>query len=386
MCMGSRGATWMLNLVLLAMACLVGLLGVEGGLRLLHMDSPLVWEPDRQLGWRGIPGARRYWTEEGNSLIQINSQGYRDHERQLTKPPGTFRVAVFGDSVTEAVQVNVEQTFCSLLEQRVPSANPRIEILNFGISGYSPIQELLLFQREGPRYRPDLILWVLFLDNDVSGVHPDLTVVSQAGPPYVRFEGATPTFDSRQAEKSFVEYHREPLHTLRHYSAIYRFLSSWRWRRNATQQSQAARVGQIPKRFLLYQTPQQPVWEEAWLTFERVVLAFAAEANRQNIPFFILSAPAAQVVNTQAWAALLQQFPAMTTGPWDLEQPERRLRAFAQQHHFLLLQPYQRFQAASTAPPLFFGNLGHMTAHGHQLMAQVLGEFFVDHHLVPGKP
>lgn len=382
--MARRGKIWLFNLLLLTVAGLVSVVLVEALVRLAGLDRPRVWEPEPQLGWHAIPGARRHWTEEGQSLIQMNQQGYRDAERQVTKPPGTFRIAVFGDSMTEAVQVNLAETFCTLVEQRLRVRNPRVEVLNFGVSGYSPIQELLLFQREGPRYRPDLIVWVLFLDNDVSGVHPALTVVSQSGPPYVRPQGETLQFDYTEAQRSFREYHREPVQTLRQYSALYRMVSAWRWQRSTAQQSQAHTGMQIPKRFQLYQQSPPPAWEEAWGIFERVVLAFAAEAQHQQVPFFILSAPAAQVVNAQSWAALLRQFPGMATAQWALERPEERLHAFAKQQHLVLLQPYTRFQAAAAGPPLFFGNVGHLTALGHQLMARELEQFLLAQRLVPG--
>src|SRR5262245_52829809 len=106
-----RSLAWWMKLLLLGASLLLGLLAVEGGLRLFGLDKQLVWVPDTVLGWRHVPGAKRHWVEEGDGRIVINSLGYRDRERQLDKPAGTFRIAVFGDSMTEGVQVNLEQTF-----------------------------------------------------------------------------------------------------------------------------------------------------------------------------------------------------------------------------------------------------------------------------------
>src|SRR5437588_13084018 len=93
--------------ILLTLVCL------EISVRLVNLDSPRVWEPDPVLGWRNVPYARTHYTLEGDGLIEINSDGYRDRPHAIAKDPRTYRIAIFGDSMTEAVQVNREQTFCS---------------------------------------------------------------------------------------------------------------------------------------------------------------------------------------------------------------------------------------------------------------------------------
>src|SRR4051812_43064485 len=57
------------------------------------------------------PGAAGWHTSEGRAWVRINSQGFRDREHNVQKPPGTIRVAVLGDSFRAAEQVELEQTF-----------------------------------------------------------------------------------------------------------------------------------------------------------------------------------------------------------------------------------------------------------------------------------
>ncbi len=87
----------------LALAGAVALICVEVTVRLAGWDRPLVWQPDPQVGWRHIPGATMHWREEGDGVVHIDSLGLRDPERTLVKPAGVFRIAVFGDSMTEGV-------------------------------------------------------------------------------------------------------------------------------------------------------------------------------------------------------------------------------------------------------------------------------------------
>lgn len=372
------------RLLALAGAVLAAGLLVEAGVRLAGLDSPLVWEPDPELGWTHIPGARRLWTEEGRGLIEINSHGLRDRERPVDKPTGTFRVAVFGDSMTEGVQVNLDQTYAYRLEERLSRGPRPVEVLNFGVNGYSPQQELLLFRREGPRFRPDLVILAVFTDNDVADCHPDLRSGS-AGSPFAAVADGGLRWDFSRAERSYAGYHAQPMYAVRKYSATYRCLGDRLRRMGDVRRAQAAPAAAIPKRYGLYQVRPAPAWEEAWATFEYVALAFAAEARGQGVPLVLLSVPAGQVVNAAAWRDVLAANPAMAAAAWDLDQPERRLATFADRHDLPLIQPADEYRRAGQDPPLFFGGAGHFTPAGHDLMARAVAAYLTEHRLVPTK-
>jgi hypothetical protein len=66
-------------------------------------------------GWRGVPKWPRLG-RRSHCFTQFNSQGFHDREHNKEKPVGTLRIAVLGDSMTEAAQVPLDQTFCSVLE------------------------------------------------------------------------------------------------------------------------------------------------------------------------------------------------------------------------------------------------------------------------------
>ena len=166
----------LLKLALLGTSVLVAITLCEIGLRVTGLDFPRVWEPDAEVGWRPIPGAVRRFTDEGDGLVEINSLGLRDRERPGPLDAKTPRIAVFGDSMTEADQVNLPDTYTARLEESLRQSGQGAEVWNFGVTGYSPIQELLLFRKEAAKYRPRVVVLSIFLDNDVSGCHPSLSV------------------------------------------------------------------------------------------------------------------------------------------------------------------------------------------------------------------
>lgn len=98
-----------------------------------------------------------------------NSHGFRDRERTVAKPKDRFRVAAIGDSVTAQMTIAFEDLYATLLEKRLGAAFPGadIEVLNFGVSGYSTYQEVELLERSAMRFAPDVILWQ-FHDNDAA--------------------------------------------------------------------------------------------------------------------------------------------------------------------------------------------------------------------------
>jgi lysophospholipase L1-like esterase len=377
------------KLLLLAGSIAVGFFLVEIGLRLVGMGTDRVWEPHPRFGWHHVPGATTHFTEEGDGWVRINSLGYRDRERTQTKPPGSYRIAVFGDSMTEGMQVNLDQTFCQVLEERLSQRGRPCEVLNLGISGYGPLQELLLAREELPRLKPDCVVLALFLDNDIADSHPNLRATGPGDAPYAALQEGQLVFDRSRCEAAYVSYHKEPLFSIRKYSSLYRLLSKVRGQAQARAVAQAQEAGPggtgTLKRYQLYQQPQGQEWQQAWAVVERALLDFAAEARRQQAEFVVASVPAGQVVSHEAWERILAKRPGMAQqkATFDLLAPEQRLKQFASRHGIRLLSATPAFRQAAPEPQLFFGNVGHFTARGHALMAECLERFLSEQRLPP---
>ena len=125
---------------------------------------------DSVIGYRLKPGADiRFATAEFDTEIRINSAGVRDDEEIGDKRPDERRILVLGDSLVLSVQVPFRQTFCELLEQRLNSRGSPIHyrVINGGVQGYGPVQELLFLRSLLPVVKPDLILETLFVGNDI---------------------------------------------------------------------------------------------------------------------------------------------------------------------------------------------------------------------------
>ena len=151
------------------------LLGVVLALEAVGQGVALAWpsydvlflEPDREIGWKQLPGHQ--WTWAGHHwyaadfrvAVHTNAEGFRDLSREPTKPAGVLRVAMLGDSFIEAVQVPLDETASRVLERQLNAEGAagaqRWEVLNFGISNFGVGQYFLTWQHHARKYHPDYV-------------------------------------------------------------------------------------------------------------------------------------------------------------------------------------------------------------------------------------
>ncbi|HET7366275.1 MAG TPA: SGNH/GDSL hydrolase family protein [Burkholderiales bacterium] len=153
-------------------AALLAALGVlEAGLRLAGYGTPELHQLDPQLGW-SLRAHKRgaYLGADGRTRVITNAAGFRDREHALDKPDPVYRIAVLGDDYSEAASVALQDTWWWRLEPQLQRCDFQpgklVEVLNFGVAGYSTAQELVLLESTVMRYAPDLVL-LQFAPDDV---------------------------------------------------------------------------------------------------------------------------------------------------------------------------------------------------------------------------
>jgi hypothetical protein len=99
------------------------------------------------------------------SSLSLNSHGFRDREFSEAKPPGSFRVAVLGDSFAYGNGIPAEARFSDLMRHALP---PNVEVLNFGVPGHNTPELVTELRTTVSRFAPDFALVQWFV-NDVEG-------------------------------------------------------------------------------------------------------------------------------------------------------------------------------------------------------------------------
>jgi hypothetical protein len=122
------------------------------------------YEFDARLGWKNSPGRHgRYTREEFSYDLNINSLGMRYREVSMQKPARKTRIAVLGDSFVWGIGVSDQDRFTEQVEEMTGG---KYELLNFGVSGYGPIQHYLMFDEIVKGFSPDVVLITFCLGND----------------------------------------------------------------------------------------------------------------------------------------------------------------------------------------------------------------------------
>ncbi len=168
------------TLALAGASILVGLLALELLTRLAGLHFPAIarpevsdgglWVYDATKGWFHEPGSRgrAYLGGPDRGDVRINSLGLRGPEPARSKPAGTRRVLVLGDSYVFGVGVDEEHLFTTRLGQRLARGGAALEVVNAGVNGWSNDQQLALLGELGPRLVPDVVVLVM-CDNDFEG-------------------------------------------------------------------------------------------------------------------------------------------------------------------------------------------------------------------------
>lgn len=376
----------------------VALLLVEIGLRVAGISYPIFLDIDRDRGFGLAPGKEAWQTREGRAFIKINSDGLRDVEHTIEKPRNVIRIAVLGDSYAEALQVPLEQTFWRTLQNEL-SACPvvqgrKIEVINFGVSGYGTAQELLTLQHHVWKYDPDIVLLAFLTGNDIT----DNSLALRGNPtiPYFVYKNGALVLDKSYMTPSFrfkldVGYdHWSPLlYDLRFIQVIketQRVLSAWSAKAKGAQQDPNARRNVPPGLedgldHAIYRPPPNARWKEAWRVTEGLILEMANEVRSRKADFWIVTLTNGIQVNPdpQVRKAYMDWL-----GVDNLSYPDRRIAHLAERNGIpviTLVDPLAAYALKNNVYLHGFENsigkghwnkVGHMVA-GKEIASQMCG-------------
>jgi hypothetical protein len=349
-----------------------------------------LYGPDRELGWVLRPGIVGRVSTETPQVIHINSRGFRDDERSYEKPANTFRIAVLGNSWTEALQVPMDKTYTALLQQQLSQNHcvpgKRIEVLNFGVAGYSTAQELLLLQKKVWNYHPDLILLALYPARDIANNVRELNnALTPERSPYFVYRGdqlvlddsfrTLPALESRQIWLQNLGFwfddHLKTLqaiNTLQRYGKIRAAM--------AAAKERAEQSGMDNLEYAIYAPPSLPALQEAWRVTEALLLAMRDDARAHGAVFRIVTlATRPQVIPDPARRAELLH----ALGVQDFSYADNRIKDFATRNAIPITNLAPPLSAYAEAHHVYLNGFnasnlgsGHWNETGHRLAAETI--------------
>ena len=128
------------------------------------MESDLVEDGEGVLVYQLKPNLKSSYKDAG---FRTNDAGLRDKNYAEAKDSSTLRIALLGASYEQGAGVENHQTFEAVLEdslnaQLAGKPYTGVEILNFAVGGYSPVQNVATAADKMMPFGPDVMLYAMY--------------------------------------------------------------------------------------------------------------------------------------------------------------------------------------------------------------------------------
>jgi len=375
------------RLLLLIGGILVGLLIAEVALRVSGFTYFNPYIVDRDVGYSLRPGAEGWWQKEGLTYVKINRHGFRDREHTIAKPPDTLRIAVLGDSYSEAFQVPLEKAFWSVMERKLQecpqAAKSKVEVLNFGVSGFSTTRELILLQKRVWQYSPDVVVLLVTTGNDVRDNSRTLNKYTNLPLPYfVSRDGKLILDDSLLAARNrslsfrlqqsfigrsfnWVQNHLRLVGLIYTAREAYQSSSQASARASDGQKQQAMNVRSPGEPGLdneVYREPVSPEWDDAWRVTEELIVQMRDEVRAKGAKFLVVTGSMGIQVSPDP--AARQEY-MNRLGIRSLFYPDQRIKALGEHEGFNVLNLAPALEEYASRNKVFLHGAGDAKGRGH---------------------
>ena len=362
------------SLVAVFAALLLG----EITIRLAGISFPVfeTYHPIRGVALKA--GMEGLYNKEGSAHIRINSHGFRDREHALLRPAATFRIAVLGDSYTEARQVEMDSAYWAVLERELRGCaaleGKDIEVLSFGVGGYSTAQEYLTLHHDVWGFDPNLVLLAFYPGNDIR----DNSRKSAALDPF-RIERPYFTLvgDSEvRTSTSSVSTWRRVLYAMIHHSRILQLVNQARRALEVRRMRAVAHQANIGGNARIYQPPVSEEWNDAWRMTEAILKLMNTEIRSHGSDFVvtIVTTP----IQVHPDNSVRRTF-ELAHGLPDMFYADNRIAEHGRRLGFPVVPLAKRFQHTAAENQIFlhgFSNTvmgeGHWNENGHRLAGRIL--------------
>lgn len=381
------------KLLLILFGLLFGALIAEIALRVAGYSYPEFYQPDESRGYALRPNMEGWYRKEGEAYVSINSDGLRDSEHAKAKPPDTFRIAVLGDSYPEAFPVAMEETFWAVMERKLQQCGAfggrKIEVINFGVSGYGTAQELITLREHVWEYSPDIVMLAVTTNNDISDNVRALKKTDEV-PYFVYRDGKLALDDSFKETRAFRWRQSRPNRMgrwIRDHSRLIQAINQghhgfkiWlaaRRARNAaaspSQPENAATSEELGIDNVVYREPGEQVWNDAWRVSESLIEKMRDEVSARGVKFLVVTLSNGIQVDPDPRVrdAFMKR-----VGVSDLFYPDNRIRNLCERNTIPVITLAPLMQTYADEHHAFLHGFGQNIGNGHwnQLGQRVAGE------------
>ena len=355
---------WLVNLTLLSASFLLAALVAELAVRVLVpqqliLKRPDIWRPDTLLGFDHQPavrttintGERTVTFVTDDEGFRIAASGRRDGERT---------VLLLGDSYSEALQVEYEQSFAGLLETNVSRRlGATVGVRNSGVGGWDPDQYLIRARAVLATSPFDLVVVALYVENDA------IDYWRKRVPARVPVEVHPFRIPRRLSMAEFKDALFYPINDLLEVrSHLFIFLKN---RLQTLRMRWGLTAAYFPRVYRRSEA-DSPRWDNT----AAICAEIAALARQRKVPVLFVLIPAPHQVDSRVFLDYVRGFDIDTTQV-DLSQPTRRLEQSLKAKGLVVVDALPTFLEAHGRGLVLYGKVdNHLSPAGHETLAALL--------------
>lgn len=279
---------------------------------------------------------------EYNVGFRTNSQGLRNDEIGDRKG---YRILFLGDSFTCGYGVEKNEEFTDLLEKRL-----NVDIINCGVIGFDIPHQVRYYKTQGKLLKPDLVVYAMFLSNDIIGC---LKWETDPNGAFISKTGYSPVFITTRIKllnllKAFIYTYR-----IRHLP-----ISDW---------------VPYPEHLEICRKELSPSARDTYERAKVLIRGLRDEVEASGADLLVVMFSDRNVVEDEAnlkYRAKTADFDRI----YELDQPERIMSTYLSDIgvKHVDLNPMLKDYYKKDGRPLYYRLDGHLTVLGHKVVADIL--------------
>jgi len=346
---------------------------------------------DTLLGWVSKPNSTaRFESREYAVSFRLNGEGTRGPSRVGDSAAAGCRVLLIGDSFAFGYPVQFEETVGEVVRRQLKSKSERdCDVLTLATVSYSTDQELLLFERDGRRYRPDVTILMFYFNDIYCNI---VNACKGLAKPVFRLENDelvlrnVPVPSDKSPE---VDGGVEPMDGFTGGDQGGFQLKAKRWLNRHSHlyhlaySAISAERPAVPNEFRVFKRTYDADIAEAWTVTGKLIARLRDAAARNGSDFIVFLIPHEAAVYPDRWRSAKRAH-SMTAREWSVDRVEIELSGLCVAEGLDCILPTIRFRdeaerIVTEGKRLYFEADKHWTSQGHALAADLLVEHLLTH-------
>ena len=325
-------------------------------------DHAEMFESDPGLGWRFVANkeGQIVYPGEINNTIKTNALGFRDEE---PKRGERKKILVLGDSFVSNISIGDDDVFTEIMEDSLQD----FDVLNFGVNGYGQVQEYLLIEKWFDRIQPNVIVLIIYLQNDFTDNTGNYWIYSR---PFASLVGADSILSIRPPADFRPQANPRGVPRILWKSHLARLISRTKKKLFETPDSLT-----VPGEITSCRLGIDQNFELKFRIMEKLLLKIAAFGKERKTPVVLVLAPSIVQVEDNVWKSLLVKYNESEEN-YSRSLPNERLMKFGERNNLLMLDllPILRKQSKKNIK-LYHAVEQHWTKEGNRVVAMSLMEY-----------